>query len=128
MNCEICGKIIDRPATILIDETQFDVCEGCSSLGKKLEVKDERTERKSFQAARTKNFASGNTLSESTLIEGFGKKIMQARQKKGLTLKELAIKLYEKESVIQRIESEKFVPEDKTIKKIERELEISLTE
>jgi ribosome-binding protein aMBF1 (putative translation factor) len=38
------------------------------------------------------------------------------------------MKVYEKESVIQRIESEKFIPEDKIIKKLEKELEIKLTE
>ena len=53
---------------------------------------------------------------------------MQARQRKNLKLKELAMKIYEKESVIQRIESEKFIPGEKTIKKLENELEINLRE
>jgi len=150
MNCEICGNQIDKPITVVIDDTQFDVCSNCSSLGKKLDTEtviDEENdyprdrfakERFEFKerkkvffdkpkpTQKIQNFSS--SLQPSSLIEGFGKKIMQARQKKGLTLKELAMKIYEKESVIQRIEAEKFTPSDKTIRKLEKELEVKLTE
>ncbi len=128
MNCEICGNEIDKPKTVLIDGTQFDVCENCTSLGKQIEVPDERTERNERRIQRTQNFASKPSFSSVELIDGFGKKIMQSRQKKGLTIKELAMKLYEKDSVLHRIESEKFTPSDKIIKKIEKELEINLRE
>ncbi len=125
MNCEICGAVTDKNITVLIDNTQFDVCGKCSSLGTKIEVQDDRLFRKPV----TKNIPVQNKVLEAeALIDGFGKKIMQARQKKNLTLKELAMKLYEKESVIQRIESEKFVPSAKTIKKLETELGINLRE
>jgi len=127
MNCEICGKLIENLTTIEIDGTQFDVCESCSSLGKKLEVEEEKFERKP-QIQRTQKSFSQTDLKETALIEEFGKKIMQARQRKGLKLKDLALKMYEKESVIQRIESEKFIPSEKTIRKLEKELEISLRE
>jgi len=150
MGCEICGKEIFKPVTIDIDGTQFDVCNDCVSLGKKVELPEEprsafskkagenfdqpfgkrlrQVAKTSFSPSRASNFSSPPTLNASTLIEDYGKKIMQARQRKNLTLKELAMKLYEKESVIQRIESEKFKPSDKVIKKLEKELEISLTE
>ncbi len=140
---------MDKIITVVIDETQFDVCSNCSSLGKKLSeetVQEEDYPRDRFAkerfeftprkkvfcekqtpAQKIHGFSSG-TIQESSLIEGYGKKIMQARQKKGLTLKELAMKIYEKESVIQRIEAEKFNPSDKTIKKLEKELETKLTE
>jgi len=133
MNCEICGKPMTGFSTVLIDGTQFDVCENCSSLGKKLEVTNEKKDflqaKKPFIKPKRKFVqGTGPELNSNTLIEGFGKKIMQARQRKNLTLKDLAMKLYEKESVIQRIEAEKFTPSDKTIKKIENELEIQLRE
>jgi putative transcription factor len=126
MDCEICGKPIEKRITVLIDGTQFDVCNECSSLGKKIDLPEENFIEKRNERIQRKNFAS--RIQETTLVEGFGKKIMQARQKKGLTLRDLAMKVYEKESVIQRIESEKFIPEDKIIKKLEKELEIKLTE
>ncbi|MBU2476536.1 TIGR00270 family protein [Candidatus Micrarchaeota archaeon] len=149
MNCEICGNSINKIITVVIDGTQFDVCSNCSSLGKKLDeqsVEDEEvfprdrfakerfefTPRKKVFFEKQKSIQKiqnfSGAMQASSLIEGFGKKIMQARQKKGLTLKELAMKIYEKESVIQRIESEKFNPSDKTIRKLEKELEIKLTE
>ena len=127
MECEICGKEVFKAVTIDIDGTQFDVCDRCVSLGKKIELQEEKPERKpkSF-VSKTGNFSPA--LTASTLIEDYGKKIMQARQRKGLKLKDLAMKIYEKESVIQRIEAEKFRPSDKVIKKLENELEIKLTE
>ncbi len=131
MNCEICGKELFKPKTVLIDGTQFDVCDSCTSLGKTIELPDEQV----FERKNTvkKNFFSNKTFSSagleaSDLVESFGKKIMQARQKKGLKLKDLAKKIFEKESVVQRIEAEKFKPSDKVIKKLEKELEIKLRE
>jgi len=146
MNCEICGRTMEKEITIVVDGTQFDVCEKCSLLGKKINeetIKEKELPRDRFAKERfdfnprkktefqnfpqkIKNFSG--SLQETTLIDGFGKKIMQARQRKGLKLKELAMKIYEKESVIQRIESEKFIPGEKTIKKLENELEINLRE
>ncbi len=134
---------MEKASTVLIDDTQFDVCETCSSLGKKLEVKDSREEipKRSFERDFTsqpqfeKRFPSKTPpnypqqkLEASTLIEEFGKKIMQARQRKGLKLEELAKNIFEKESVVQRIEAEKFTPSDKVIRKLEKELEINLRE
>jgi len=144
---------MEKPSTVLIDDTQFDVCENCSSLGKKLEVEDSREEtfEKSFSKNKSSDFSERfdrnrmdfsekrfpsktppnfpqQKLEASTLIEEFGKKIMQARQRKGLKLEELAKNIFEKESVIQRIEAEKFTPSEKMIKKLEKELEINLRE
>lgn len=141
MDCEICGKTVEKTTTIDIDGTQFDVCADCVSLGKKIELPEESfIERKNFQRkefkqkpqsfspSRPQNYFSPPSLIASTLIEGYGKKIMQARQRKNLTLKELALKIYEKESVVQRIEAEKFKPSDKVIIKLQKELETKLTE
>jgi len=136
MDCEICGKTIEKTTTILIDGTQFDVCDNCVSLGKKIELADEPVFEKrkpekssqSFSPSRSQNYSSSPNLVAATLTEGFGKKIMQARQRKNLTLKEQALKIYEKESVVQRIEAEKFKPSDKMIIKLQRELEVKLTE
>ena len=136
MDCEICGKTVEKTTTILIDGTQFDVCDKCISLGKKVELHEEKfIERKpvarpqqNFSPSRSQNYSSPPNLVAATLVEGFGKKIMQARQRKNLTLKELAMKIYEKESVVQRIESEKFKPSDKIIIKLQKELEIKLIE
>ena len=134
MDCEICGKETFKHATIFIDGTQFDVCEDCVSLGKKVELQEEppfekrQVVKTSFSPSRSQNYFTPSNLVASTLVEGFGKKIMQARQRKNLTLKELALKIYEKESVVQRIESEKFKPSDKVIIKLQKELEVKLTE
>ena len=53
---------------------------------------------------------------------------LHQERKKGLTRKEFANKISEKESVIRRIEMEEMIPDEKLRRKIENFLDISLTE
>jgi len=54
--------------------------------------------------------------------------IRQAREKKGWSREELGEKLYEKASVVSRLESGKMVPDLKLAKKIEKTLNLILIE
>jgi putative transcription factor len=60
------------------------------------------------------------------LVEDYGKRIQQARMQRGWTREELARRVFEKESVIQRIESNSLTPSDELIEKLERVLSIKL--
>ena len=71
---------------------------------------------------------SGVLLDEMELIEDYAKAIREARQKKGLSQEELAQKIGERISTLQSIESGRLKPIGKTIRGLERELEISLLE
>ena len=70
------------------------------------------------------------SLDEPTeeLIEDYESIIRQARESKELSREKLAEKIYEKVSVINRIESGKMVPDIKLAKKLEKALNISLIE
>jgi putative transcription factor len=46
------------------------------------------------------------------IVPEFGKKIRMAREAKGLTAKELAMKIFEKESLLHRIENQGKKPSD----------------
>jgi len=62
------------------------------------------------------------------LIEDYAKKIQAARQKMKLSQEELAQKVGERISTLQAIEAGRLKPTRKTIRGLERELEISLLE
>ncbi len=63
---------------------------------------------------------------EYVLVDGYGKLIKEAREKLGLTRKEFAAKIKEKESIIRRIEEETLEPDDKLREKLEKFLNIKL--
>ena len=64
-------------------------------------------------------------MMDGELVEDFGERIRAARVAKGLSQKDLALELKEKEGLIKKIESG-LIPEDAVRKKIESFLEISL--
>jgi putative transcription factor len=62
------------------------------------------------------------------LVEDFAKIIRSARQNKGMSQDELAQRVGESISTLKSIESGRQKPTEKTIRGLERELEISLLE
>lgn len=71
---------------------------------------------------------SGVLIDDMELIEDYAKAIRAARQRKRLSQEELAQKIGERISTLQSIESGRLKPTGKTIRGLERELEISLLE
>ncbi len=70
----------------------------------------------------------GALLEDMILIEDYAQAIRGARQKRNLNQEELAQKVGERVSTLQGIESGRLKPTKKTIRGLERELEISLLE
>ena len=142
MECEICGKEIEEAVKVEIDRVEFQVCPGCAKHGR--EIKNEpkvivhkaepepapQTAQPSFSPnplpgspahfapARVKGQVSGDD--ELVLAPDFGKIIQRHRAKQDLTLEELAKKLFEKESTIRRVESQKATPRDELVNKLEK--------
>jgi putative transcription factor len=65
-------------------------------------------------------------LHDKILIDGYGTIISEARRERGLGRAEFAQIIKEKETLLARIETEKVLPTDRVVAKIERELEIEL--
>lgn len=64
--------------------------------------------------------------SEPEIAGNYGEIIRHAREKRGLTLKELGEKVFEKESVLHKIERSKFEPDERLRKRLEAFLGIHL--
>ena len=106
MECEICGRqVSDNPKKAKIEGSVMIVCDECAKLGK-------------IQKAPPKE----------ELVEDFNVKIRKARESKNLSREELGQKIYEKVSVINRIESGKMIPDIRLTKKLENALNITLIE
>ncbi len=62
------------------------------------------------------------------VVADYGAAIKKARQKKSLTVEELAKRIFEKASTLHRVESQALAPSDGLIQKLEKELGINLKE
>lgn len=103
---------------VKIEDSIVEVCEKCLVYGEKIEeIKREKI-----------NIRKKTIEVSEELIKNYGNIIKDAREKLGIGRKEFAEKLKEKELIIKRIESNKLVPDEDLIKKIEKILGIKLKE
>jgi putative transcription factor len=131
--CEMCGKEAPLRTTI-IEGTRMQVCPNCAKFG--VEVAGQKTEvtgRSRVTQAIEQRSARAQPRDifqamELDLVEDFGKRIREARQRKGLTQEELAQKLAERQSVLSKVEAGTQRPNDDLARRIERALDIKLFE
>ena len=123
MRCEICGKkILGRPIRVKIEGSLMQTCNKCSKHGKV--QKEPQRIVKSTSTKRRPRFREVS----NEILEDFNKLVRDAREKKGWSREDLGEKIYEKVSVINRIETGKMVPDIKLARKLERTLNIKLIE
>lgn len=121
MRCEICGKkIIGKPMKTKIENSIMTTCTECAKFGKV--QREPAKPRKRRPVNRTPRIREPS----EEVVEDYNKIIREAREKKGWSREELAEKLYEKASVVNRIESGKMIPDIKLAKKLEKTLHITL--
>ena len=119
MQCEICGRK-DASMRALIEGTPMVVCPACAGYGKAL-----------AQPVAPRRFVTplrAQPVVEEYVASGCGSVIKAAREKRGLSHKELAQALAEKESLIAHIEGGHAEPSIPLARKIERFLGVVLVE
>lgn len=136
MVCEMCGKEVTFCKKVVIEGVLLEVCTECARFGTEANkrqaaeegpkpVVQQRLER------REKRFTPRDVYSETgeeELVEDFAARVRNARSGKGMTQKELAMKLNEKQTIISKVESGSMRPDEKLIKKLQKELGIVLKE
>lgn len=123
MRCEICGKkIIGNPKKTKIESSTMLTCDACAKFGKI--QREPPKPRKSRPVRRKPRFEEPS----HEILEDYNVIIREARERKKWSREDLAEKIYEKASVINRIESGKMIPDIKLARKLERTLNIKLME
>lgn len=141
MNCELCGKVIDRYHEVIIDGVTMKVCHDCARYGKEVTRKQTVVHREQIpQPVRNKNFVrvpppppsrrkvAGSAEDSDEPIIDFGKTIKRRREEMGLSQEELANKLQEKKNLIAKIEREEIKPDKHTARKIEKIMGVRILE
>jgi putative transcription factor len=136
--CELCGKLTDKLYKVIIEGSEMNVCKECakfgktpktySRFGKKIVGSGAISTTKPKQTKRPIKRRRDIFDTLPMLREDYGDIIREAREKRGLSIEELAKKLKMKASTLQKFERYELEPNEKEIKILERELKISLTE
>lgn len=133
-DCQVCGK--PAAGEGFVEGTKVPLCEKCSNYASSFayykEYQDFVNERKFAQkpSYSTPSFGTPKPrpVKGGVLVEDFGKRIMQGRNKINISRKDLANKIFIQERELDGFEQQKFKPTDVIIKKLEIALGIVLTE
>jgi len=133
MQCELCGREVKDIFKTRVEGVDMNVCENCAKFGvtpkgysrmpkaaftvnqEKKEKPQKRPKKDMFDSLKT-------------IVEEYGTTIKEAREKRKMTLEDLAKAVGIKESLLHKIERNEIEPEEKHVRLLERELKISLYE
>jgi len=136
MLCELCGRDVTFCKKVTIEGVQLEVCAECAKFGieaKKAAPKEtgpkpvieQRLEVREMRS-RPRDILEASEREE--LVEDYSARIRNARSQKGLTQKDLAMKINERLTVLSKIETGDMRPDDKIVAKLEKELGVKLKE
>ena len=149
VQCEMCGTETGAPKTVKIEGAELQVCADCAEFG--TEVRDTSSSSGSTKYSTSSSSGSSGSGSESSsagssgssgssrrrrdmfdqmdeLSQDYDQRIRGARESRGLSQEELAKQLNEKASLIRKLERGDVLPSDSVQRKLERELDITLSE
>ena len=128
INCDLCGKVDEQLNRTLIEGVELTVCGACSKFGKVIaEVKRYSPKEQHKMVQRAQPQAQKKEKME-ILVEDYANLIKKRRESMGLSQKDFAMKLNEKESMIHHIETGTFEPPLELARKLGRILGIKLVE
>ena len=147
--CEMCGAEKSSLTTTKVEGAELDLCDDCSDFG--TEVKTQSSSSASTKYSTSSGGSSGGASSSGgsggsggasggssrrrdmfdqmdEIASDYDTRIRQAREHEGLSQEELAKELNEKASLIRKLERSDTLPSDTIKQKLERRLDISLSE
>jgi putative transcription factor len=138
MQCEMCGETIrGAPKLVRVEGAELQVCSKCEKFG--TEVQQVRRTDLVRPASQRQGGAKAPVAApsayrkrdlfdymEGEIVDDYDKRIRAARMEKGLSQKDLAMQMKEKEHLIQKIENHDLIPEENVRKKLEKVLGIRL--
>lgn len=122
INCDLCGKIDERLLRALIENVELNVCSACSKFGKALDHTKSNAVKEPVRKA-------GNRDEKIELLaDNYAITVKKGRESMGLTQKDFASMISEKESAIHKIEAGILEPQLSLARKLEKVLGVKLIE
>jgi len=135
----MCGKEAGPTRPVFIEGTKLHVCQNCARFGEEYKsqggksaapapsasVIEERLQKREKRMQTKDVYASTQSVE---IIDDYGGAIRDARKAAGMDVEQFAASINEKKGVIAKIESNDLIPDEKIMRKIEKALNIKLTE
>lgn len=147
VQCEMCGTEVANPKTVKVEGAELDVCDECADFGTEVRQESSSSASTKYSTSSSSSGSSGSTGGSSSgsassggsrrrdmfdemeeVASDYDQRIRNARESKGLSQDELAKQLNEKSGVIRKLERGDTLPTDEVQRKLERALDISLSE
>jgi putative transcription factor len=126
VECTLCGRKTSEPFKIDYEGAIIEVCEECEHFGTVVGIPKSMMPEKPAKFSRPATLDTVVAGTQAEFSKDYGARIMKAREAKGLSRKDFANRLNERESLISRVESQSMEPDDALTKKIEGFLKIKL--
>jgi len=146
--CEMCGAESSSLTTTKVEGAELDLCDECSDFGTEVRTESSSSSSTKYSTSSSSSSSSSSSASGGTDSSGGGSsrrrrdmfddmdqvatdyddRIRSAREDRGLSQEDLANELNEKASLIRKLERGDVLPSDGVQTKLERELDISLSE
>ena len=98
MNCDLCGKEAELHKDAMIEGSQMSVCRNCAKYGRIIEATEKIRPAAAITQAKLEEGVQ-------TLVSNFGEFLKRKREQMGLTHKEFARKIAERESTLHKLET-----------------------
>ena len=124
MHCEICGREISWGYLVEIEGARLVACADCAERGVIIRKVWDRPAESRKKRARSDQ----KEEKEIVLVQDYGRRIREGRERAGLTLEELAKRLHVREGYLHKVEEGELTPTDDLARKLEKVLHINLFE
>jgi putative transcription factor len=140
MQCEMCGETIHGPPRLVrVEGAELQVCGRCERFGTAVQQPKRTDIRRPVSPPRTAPAAPPSPAPayrkrdmfdymEGEIVDDYAERIRHAREAKGLSQKDLALPMMERELLVKKIEKGELVPEEGVRRKLEKALGIRLLE
>ena len=139
--CEVCGREVHSVQEVTLEGAKLLTCSRCAKLGQPVRKAQPgqvppraapptypATERIHTQPTRREPIKPRRAEREIVPVEDFAALVRKAREQRGLSHKEVARQLNERESVIAKLETGKMTPTTNLARRMERLFKLTLLE
>ena len=128
INCDLCGKTEESLVKAVIEGVELDVCSACAKFGKVIASVHRPSPKEQHKQFKSQVHHQEKEEKIELLVEDYSSIIKRKRESLGMTQKDFASKISEKESAVHNIETGHMEPSIPLARKLEKMLGIKLVE
>ena len=124
----MCGKVEENLSRTMIEGVELDVCGQCSKFGKVIAPVKRYSPKEQHKMIQISHPRAPKEEKIELLAENYPELVKKKRESMGLSQKDFALRINEKESTLHNIETGHFEPSMEMTRKLEKALGIKLIE